>query len=128
MDTLIKLMVRARKWCASESRRKQVVRNLPQQRPRFTLESLEPRLLLSSSPIAVTQFAANASGFRAQFNQAVDSSVLNLYDTESGTFGPADVTVVGADQGNISGSLVVDGNQLTFVKTGGVLAPDVYTV
>jgi hypothetical protein len=83
---------------------------------------------LSSSPIAVTQFAASASGFTAQFNQSVDSSVLNLYDTESGSFGPADVTVVGANQGNVSGSLVVDGNQLTFVKTGGILAPDVYTV
>jgi hypothetical protein len=76
----------------------------------------------------VTQFTAEASGFTAQFNQPVDATVLNLYDTEAGALGPADVTVVGANQGTIKGSLVANGNQLTFVKAGGILAPDDYTV
>src|SRR5262245_47822100 len=128
MDPLRRLWFRARQSLDSSSRRKKIVRELQQPRSRFLLEPLEPRLLLSSTPIAVAQLVVNASGFTAQFNQSVDSSVLNLYDTEAGALGPPDVTVVGANQGDVSGSLVVKGNQLTFVKTGGILAPDVYTV
>jgi hypothetical protein len=117
MDALTRLMLRARKWLESDSRRRRITR-----RSRFLLEPLESRVLLSSTPIAVTQFAAAESGFTAQLNQAVDATVLNLYDTEAGTLGPADVTVVGATQG------AVNGNKLTFIKTGGILAPDTYTV
>ena len=55
---------------------------------------------------------------------------LNLYDTAAANFGPADVTLVGASTGPVRGSLVLSpGNQgFTFVKTGGVLAPDTYTL
>ena len=105
-----------------------MLRIFPMQRSRFVLESLEPRLLLSSTPIAVTQLTADASGFTAQFNQSDDATDLNLYDTEAGALGPADVSVVGANQGPVNGSLVVSNDQLTFVKAGGIFAPDVYTV
>src|SRR5689334_20573584 len=128
MDPMKRFLGFARLQRNFKQRRKQMLRDLQEKRCGFVLESLEPRILLSSTPIAVTQFSADASGFTAQFNQAVDSTVLNLYDTETAALGPADVTVVGAAQGNVNGSLVVNGNQLTFVKTDGVLAPDVYTV
>jgi hypothetical protein len=106
----------------------QAMRKLKPHRLRFILEYLEPRVLLNDTPMAVTQFSVEASGFSAQFNQAVDATVLNLYDTEAGILGPADVTVEGAAQGTIKGSLIVTDNRLTFVKSGGVLAPDIYTV
>src|SRR6188768_4064107 len=96
--------------------------------PKFGIESVEPRVLLSNTPLVVTEFAADASGFTAHFNQAIDSSSLNLYDTETGTFGPADVTVVGASAGSVKGTLTVDNDTLRFIKTGGVLSPDIYTV
>jgi len=128
MDAITKLMTRLRVWRDANARRKQALRNLHASRSRFSLESLEPRLLLSGTPIAVTQFTAEASGFTAQFNQAVDATVVNLYDTEIGTLGPADVTVVGTTEGPINGSLVVHNDQVTFVRSAGVFLPDVYTV
>jgi CheY-like chemotaxis protein len=50
------------------------------------MESMEPRVLLSGDlgPLTVTQFQATATGFTAKFNQPIDSTVLNLYDTEAG--------------------------------------------
>src|SRR5688572_22830800 len=99
------------------------MRKLKPRRMRFFLEYLEPRLLLSDTPLAVTQFSGEASGFTAQFNQAVDATVLSLYDTEAGVLGPADVTVAGLVQGPVRGSLIANENRLTFVKSSGVLAP-----
>jgi PKD repeat protein len=70
------------------------------------------------------------SGFEVQFNRPLDPGSLNLYGTETGGFGPADVTVVGAVQGPVNGSLVVDAalGHMTFIRTGGILEPDTYTV
>ena len=68
------------------------------------------------------------SGFVVEFSDTIDTSVLNLYDSESEALGDADVTLEGASTGSISGSLVVEDNELTFVATGGVLAADTYTV
>ena len=42
-----------------------------------------------------------------RFSEAIDTSVLNLYDTETGGLGPADVTLVGDTTGQIAGSLVL---------------------
>jgi hypothetical protein len=97
---------------------------------RFFLEQLEPRLLLSGDTpaLAVAQFVSTPVGFTAQFSQTIDATVLNLYDTEAGAFGPADVTVVGAVGGAVHGSLVPGSDKVTFIKDSGVLAPDTYTV
>ncbi len=84
--------------------------------------------MLLSGELAVSQFEATASGFNVQFNQNIDASTINLYDVEAGTLGAADVTVVGANSGNVKGSLVVNNNQISFIRDGGLLAPDTYTV
>jgi len=77
----------------------------------------------------VTTFTPTATGFTAQFNHELNPGELNLYDQEN-LLGAADVTVRGAVQGAIRGSLVVDSalRQVTFVKTGGPLVDDTYTV
>ncbi len=64
-----------------------------------------------------------------QFNSVLDTSQLNLYN-QGGTLGPADVVLSGSSTGIVSGSVVMNstGNGFTFIKTGGVLAPDTYTV
>ena len=76
----------------------------------------------------VDSLTGNPSGFVAQLNRLVDTTALNLYDTQSGTFGPSDVTVVGQHSGPIPGSIVVAGGQVRFVATGGPLQSDTYTV
>ncbi len=66
----------------------------------------------------------------AQFSGPVDPSLLNLYDSASGSLGPADVTLAGAGTGPVPGSIVLSqsNHQLTFVAGGGLLAADTYTV
>ena len=78
----------------------------------------------------VSSFTALSSGFQVRLNRAINPNLLNLYDTQTGGLGAADVTLTGAATGPVAGSLVVDTtNQLvTFLKTGGPLAPDDYTV
>lgn len=86
--------------------------------------------IVDDTPLQVSQFLATPNGFTAQFNRAFDPAVLNLYDTQAGGLGPADVTLVGASTGVVNGSLVLDANNrgFTFVRTGGLLPADTYTV
>ena len=89
-----------------------------------------------NTPFQVTSFASNPSGFNVSFNRAANLTKLHLYEgldpvglvDELG--GSPDVTVVGASTGPVEGSLVWDASTdtATFVKTGGVLTPDTYTV
>jgi hypothetical protein len=89
-----------------------------------------------ASTFRVTAFANTPSGVDVQFNRGANMSLVNLYDgldsdsLTSNHFGDADVTLVGNSVGAVHGSLVWDAssNTLHFVKTGGVLAPDTYTL
>lgn len=92
---------------------------------RLRLESLEERRVMA---VAVTDFDATDTGFVVEFSEAIDPSSLNLYDTESGAMGAADVTLTGASTGAVEGSLVVDGSSIIFVATSGLLPADTYTV
>ncbi len=69
-------------------------------------------------------------GFVATFNRPVDASILNLYDTATAGYGPGDVTMVGMTVGSVAGSLLVsdDGRTVTFIRTGGPLEADTYTL
>ena len=89
----------------------------------FQLTNLAVRLI-------VTSLTPTSTGFTASFNEPFTLAPLNLYDTAAADFGPADVTLVGASTGPVRGSLIVspDNQSITFVKTGGILAPDTYTV
>ncbi len=94
-------------------------------RPRLTVTiALPPPNTLHVSSLLPTD-----SGFVAGFSRPLTTSELNLYD-QGGTLGAVDVMVVGGNVGNVRGSLVVNaaGDQVTFVKTGGVLANDSYIV
>jgi hypothetical protein len=79
-------------------------------------------------PLFVSGFGVTDSGFRAVFSRALDTGVLNLYGTAGDVV--ADVTVVGAASGVVRGSLLVGagGHDITFLRTGGPLSPDTYTV
>ncbi len=70
------------------------------------------------------------SGVRVSFNTPFDPKWFNLYASELGEEGPADVTLVGATTGPVRGSAVVseDHRAITFIKTGGALLPDTYTL
>lgn len=96
-------------------------------RARRTLrcEPLEERQLLA---ITVESLTPTTSGFVVEFSDEIETSTLNLYDAENGALGQSDVTFEGATTGAVSGSLVVEDSELTFVATGGPLAADTYTV
>ncbi|MCY2987972.1 MAG: S8 family serine peptidase, partial [Planctomycetota bacterium] len=94
-----------------------------------TVTGLDFGLQPLDTTFKISSFQATSNGFVARFNRDLTASVLNLYD-QGGVLGPADVTVVGATVGEVCGSLVVDPGlrTVTFIKTGGVLDPDTYTV
>jgi len=86
-------------------------------------------LTIQGATLQVASFTPTRSGFVAQFTDAIDQAVLNLYDQQN-TLGPADVTLVGASSGVVMGSLHVaaDARSATFIKSGEPLVPDTYTV
>jgi len=53
----------------------------------------------------VTHQAVTPSGVDITFNRPVDTSLLHLYNGQFSTYGPADVTLVGASTGPVRGSL-----------------------
>lgn len=121
------------------------------------VEELESRLLLASSlsisdgsatagsdyiaqtstildddpaSLQVTSLTPTTTGFTVRFHQTIDPSVVNLYDTETGGLGAADVTLTRTGSGLIQGSLVLDSDNrgFTFLQTGGLLAVGAYSV
>jgi hypothetical protein len=80
--------------------------------------------------LRVATFTATSTGFVVRFNGPADVGQINLYDTQTGGLGQADVTLVGAATGAVRGTLVLDpdGMAVTFIRTGGELLPDTYTV
>lgn len=78
----------------------------------------------------VTDVSVSAASIRIDFNAELDVPDLNLFDTSNANRGLADMTVVGASSGPVLGSLVVnlDRQGLRFIKAGGVLAADTYTL
>jgi uncharacterized delta-60 repeat protein len=85
---------------------------------------------VTAGTFQVTSFTPTASGFDATFNDPVNLSTLHIYGSAGGLGNVPDVTVVGASTGLVHGSLVWDSSTDTahFVKTGGPLLPDTYTV
>jgi len=88
---------------------------------------------LRTELLHVASFTPQASGFSVRFSAAFDQAPINLYSGQMPPFAPmgeSDVVVTGEASGTLRGSLVfdADGAGFTFVKTGGVLAPDAYTV
>lgn len=82
-------------------------------------------------PLQVKAFNPTDSGFVVQFNQAINLTVLNLYDGKDSNKDLPDLSLVSkTTKKTVRGSLVWDGttNTLTFVKTGGILTPDDYTL
>ena len=79
--------------------------------------------------LKTTSLTPTPSGFVVKFASPINQNVLNLYDS-GGLYGSADATLVGAATGPVHGSMVIspDGLTATFIQTGGLLAPDTYTL
>ncbi len=85
------------------------------------------------STLQIIALTPTPSGFDVTFNRPPVAADLNLYDgigAANGVLSPADVTLHGATVGGVAGSLIwhADTNTLSFIKTGGILANDTYTV
>ncbi|MCC6124716.1 MAG: hypothetical protein IT426_07130, partial [Pirellulales bacterium] len=85
---------------------------------------------VNQNTFRVASFTTNPSGFDVQFNRPANLLKLNLYDGIDVSADLPDITVVGGTVGAVRGSMVWNAaaNTMTFVKTGGVLAADTYTV
>lgn len=88
------------------------------------VEPLEDRRVMA---VTVEAFTPTPSGFTAQLSEEIRIENLNLYNSQNGNMGTADVTLQGASGGNIRGSLIVEGTNLSFIASGGVLPADSYT-
>ncbi|MDV6033156.1 MAG: cadherin repeat domain-containing protein [Phycisphaera sp. RhM] len=111
----------SRRWSAKHSAN----RSRKQFGRRSRLETLESRRVLAAT---IASFSPTPSGFVAELSEEINTSVINLYDSENGLAGAADVTLTGATTGDVAGSLIMDGTSLTFIASGGPLATDTYTV
>ena len=78
----------------------------------------------------ISSVTPTETGFTIEFDQEIDPSELNLYDTASADRGPADVVLRGAATGEVIGSLIVDRSlrSVQFVKTDAPLVPDEYMI
>ncbi len=78
----------------------------------------------------VSDLIVGASTLFIDFNQPLDVSALNIVDGADASVDAPDVSLIGANVGRVGGSLLWDNaaKRLTFVKTGGVLLPDTYTL
>jgi len=85
-------------------------------------------LKVQTTSLQVTSAVVTGSGVTVGFSSPIHGGTLNLYDVDPSVFGPADVTLVGNVVGPIGGSLIVDGNQIEFIATGGPLPADTYTL
>jgi hypothetical protein len=78
--------------------------------------------------LKVQTLTPTPSGFAVRFNDVFDASTVKLYDLTPGA--SFDVQLKGDTTGVVAGSMVVDadGRGLSFVRSGGVLKFDTYTV
>ncbi|HEV8606849.1 MAG TPA: right-handed parallel beta-helix repeat-containing protein [Tepidisphaeraceae bacterium] len=85
---------------------------------------------VANTRFQVLSFTPTVSGFDVRFNRAANAAQLNLYDGLDAAVDPSDVSFFGTATGQVRGSLMWDfqSNVLHFVKTGGALAADNYTV
>ena len=85
------------------------------------------RVAVATDWLNVTQFTPSASGFSVRFDHTFDASKINLFETGATV---ADVVLRGVTTGLVTGSLAMDadGRGFKFLRTGGLLAFDTYTV
>ncbi|MCA9245736.1 MAG: lamin tail domain-containing protein [Planctomycetales bacterium] len=83
-----------------------------------------------SISVQIIDVTAHDSGFDAALLRDIDLAKLNLYDGIDPQIDLADVRLVGNQVGPVAGSLIWEAATQTirFVRTGGPLAPDTYTV
>ena len=89
-----------------------------------------PIQVAAAPPQQVVAVTEDASSVSVQFNDAFDPAALHLYGSSAQNLGTASVTLVGDHVGAVAGSLVfsADHQVATFVRTGGVLEADTYTL
>ena len=77
----------------------------------------------------VTGLTSGPSHIAVRFSKPIDPTQINLFDSNN-AHGPSDITITGATTGPLAGSVVMDSDNqgFKFVKTGGLLAADTYTV
>ena len=89
------------------------------------------RLIVGAAPPPkVIALTPTATGVLVRFDRVIDPTTLNLYGTENSGLGAADLSLTGNTTGLVKGSLVLDadGMGLRFIRSGGPLVADTYTL
>ncbi|MDJ0744705.1 MAG: hypothetical protein QNJ32_15275 [Xenococcaceae cyanobacterium MO_167.B27] len=76
-------------------------------------------------------FQVTSNGFKIQFSESLDTSVLNLYEQDDTEALDSDLSFTrNSTEENVDGSLVWNESDrtLTFIKTDGILEEDTYTL
>jgi YD repeat-containing protein/VCBS repeat-containing protein len=84
-------------------------------------------VVVSPDLLDVERFSPTASGFQVRFDHPFDASTIDLHGAAGG---PVDVQLVGDLAGSVSGSLLLDadGRGFSFIRSGGILPFDSYSV
>ena len=92
--------------------------------------TLKIRSHLLPQPIGVSQMQRDNTTVSVELSQDLDLNKVNLFDGSDEEVEAGDVTLVGENTGPVRGSLVYDETtrEFTFVKSGGPLVPDNYTL
>jgi hypothetical protein len=88
---------------------------------------IEPPLSLASEASSVV---LTATGYKLRFNRPFNPQSLKLFGWHADLSRGAGVSLSGANTGFVYGSIAVDpdGQGFTFVRSGGALPPDTYTL
>jgi hypothetical protein len=94
--------------------------------PRLTVSFTEP----IAKSLVVESTTPSASGVDVHLSRGIDPALLNLYSGQVSGALEADVTLVGDHLGPVAGSLIWQPaiNDLQFIKSGGPLLADTYTL
>jgi hypothetical protein len=84
----------------------------------------------ANPPLQVENFQSTDSGFSVQFNQTINTTVLNLYDGADTAIDLPDLRLLSINGQEIKGSAIWNETTktLTFVKTGGVFDDGKYNL
>ena len=86
--------------------------------------------VLAAQSLQIRSVSPTTTGVQIEFDTVPELSVLNLYDGVDASLDLADVALIGANSGSVRGSLLWNAstNTIEFVKTGGHLVADTYTL
>jgi len=86
--------------------------------------------ILPAQSLQIRSVSPTNTGVQIEVGTVPDLAALNLYDGVDASLDLADVALIGTNSGKVRGSLLwnASSNTIEFIKTGGLLVADTYTL